>query len=279
MKILNIWDRNFFKEHSHRTSHEKNETLLHRPLLQHTYRCTNALASFLLCQQYTLRSPSNCTHSQPFHSAVSEQHDTLAPPVFFPLVTSSHLWNFLSSPLRSAISLFFDKICRNISDSLLLGQDSPVGFPNKTNKQQINKTQLEDKPGPENAHACSSASVKNLNQFVTCISRLSMFLQQGNRGICQRIPCSVREQHNVLQHFRGPDSNQTWPLLAVEWIASNHPAGWSQPPRQTRISCKRHWRAQNQHGQELSNSCWFNVLCYSDAFPRRAVLVENRLLQ
>ena len=52
-------------------------------LLIHAYRCTHALASSLLCQQYKLRSPSNSTQAPPvlrlpFHSASPVQHDALA---------------------------------------------------------------------------------------------------------------------------------------------------------------------------------------------------------
>ena len=77
-------------------------------LLIHTYRCTHALASSLLCQQHKLRSPSNSTHS------TTRSQLTLSlcipsaarhPGTISPLFTSTLLWNSLPSPIRSASSL------------------------------------------------------------------------------------------------------------------------------------------------------------------------------
>ena len=79
-------------------------------LLIHTYRCTNALASSLLCQQYKLRSHSNSTHS----TTRDRSQLTLSlcipsaarrPDTISPLFTSTPLWNSLPSPIRSASSL------------------------------------------------------------------------------------------------------------------------------------------------------------------------------
>ena len=76
--------------------------------LIHTYRCTHALASSLLCQKYKLRSPSNSTHS------TTRSQLTLSlcipsaarhPGTISPLFTSTLLWNSLPSPIRSASSL------------------------------------------------------------------------------------------------------------------------------------------------------------------------------
>ena len=107
-------------------------------LLIHTYRCTHALASSLLCQQYKLRSPVLQTAhtappvlSQPFHSASLVQHDALALFLHFSLALffGTLFHHLLDQLLLCTLS---GKICRNISESLLLGQDRPVGFPNKT---------------------------------------------------------------------------------------------------------------------------------------------------
>ena len=74
-------------------------------LLIHTYRCTHALASSLLCQQYKLRSPSNSTHSTTRSQLTlllcipsAARH----PGTISPLFTSTLLWNSLPSPIRSA---------------------------------------------------------------------------------------------------------------------------------------------------------------------------------
>ena len=105
-------------------------------LFIHTYRCTHALASSLLCQQYKLRSPSNSTHS------TNRSQLTLS--LCIPSAARRH-----ALFLHFSLALFFGtlfhhlldqlllctlsgKICRIISESLLLGQDMPVGFPNKT---------------------------------------------------------------------------------------------------------------------------------------------------
>ena len=106
-------------------------------LLIHTYRCTHALASSLLCQQYKLRSPSNSTHSTTRSqltlslSASPVQHDALALFLHFSLALffGTLFHHLLDQLLLCTLS---GKICRNISESLLLGQDRPVGFPNKT---------------------------------------------------------------------------------------------------------------------------------------------------
>ena len=65
-------------------------------LLIHTYRCTHALASSLLCQQYKLRSPSNSTHSTT-RSQLTLSHcipsAARRPGTISPLFTSTLLWN------------------------------------------------------------------------------------------------------------------------------------------------------------------------------------------
>ena len=59
------------------------------------------------------------------------QHDTLAPFLHFSLALffGTLFHHLLDQLLFCTLS---GKICRNISESLLLGQDRPVGFPNKT---------------------------------------------------------------------------------------------------------------------------------------------------
>ena len=106
-------------------------------LLIHTYRCTHALASSLLCQQYKLRSSSNSTHS------TTRSQLTLSlcipsaarhPGTISPLFTSTLLWNSLPSPIRSAsFQARFAEISRKTS--------RPVGFPNKK-KNNNNNTPL-----------------------------------------------------------------------------------------------------------------------------------------
>ena len=77
-------------------------------LLIHTYRCTHALASSLLCQQYKLRSPSNSTHSttrSQLTLSLCIPSAARRPGTISPLFTSTLLWNSLPSPTRSASSL------------------------------------------------------------------------------------------------------------------------------------------------------------------------------
>ena len=77
-------------------------------LLIHTYRCTHALASSLLCQQYKLRSPSNSTHSttrSQLTLSLCIPSAARRPGTISPLFTSTLLWNSLPSPIRSASSL------------------------------------------------------------------------------------------------------------------------------------------------------------------------------
>ena len=106
-------------------------------LLIHTYRCTRALASSLLCQQYKLRSHSNSTHSttrSQLTLSLCIPSAARRPGTISPLFTSTLLWNSLPSPVLDQLLLctLSGKSCRNISESLLLGQDRPVGFTNKT---------------------------------------------------------------------------------------------------------------------------------------------------
>ena len=107
-----------------------------RKLLIHTYRCTHALASSLLCQQYKLRSHSNSTHSTTRSQltlslcipSAARRPGTISPhslALFF----GTLFHHLLDQLLLCALS---GKSCRNISESVLLGQDRPVGFPNKT---------------------------------------------------------------------------------------------------------------------------------------------------
>ena len=72
-------------------------------LLIHTNRCTHALASSLLCQQYKLRSPSNSTHSTTLSLCIpsAARH----PGTISPLFTGTLLWNSFPSHIRSASSL------------------------------------------------------------------------------------------------------------------------------------------------------------------------------
>ena len=77
-------------------------------LLIHTYRCTHALASSLLCQQYKLRSHSNSTHSttrSQLTLSLCIPSAARRPGTISPLFTSTLLWNSLPSPIRSASSL------------------------------------------------------------------------------------------------------------------------------------------------------------------------------
>ena len=77
-------------------------------LLIHTYRCTHALASPLLCQQYKLRSHSNSTHSttrSQLTLSLCIPSAARRPGTISPLFTSTLLWNSLPSPIRSASSL------------------------------------------------------------------------------------------------------------------------------------------------------------------------------
>ena len=77
-------------------------------LLIHTYRCTHALASSLLCQQYKLRSYSNSTHStirSQLTLSLCIPSAARRPGTISPLFTSTLLWNSLPSPIRSASSL------------------------------------------------------------------------------------------------------------------------------------------------------------------------------
>ena len=79
-------------------------------LLIHTYRCTHALASSLLCQQYKLRSHSNSTHSTTrsqltLSLCIPSAARPWRPGTISPLFTSTLLWNSLPSPIRSASSL------------------------------------------------------------------------------------------------------------------------------------------------------------------------------
>ena len=77
-------------------------------LLIHTYRCTHALASSLLCQQYKLRSPSNSIHSttrSQLTLSLCIPSAARRPGTISPLFTSTLLWNSLPSPIRSASSL------------------------------------------------------------------------------------------------------------------------------------------------------------------------------
>ena len=77
-------------------------------LLIHTFRCTHALASSLLCQQYKLRSHSNSTHSttrSQLTLSLCIPSAARRPGTISPLFTSTLLWNSLPSPIRSASSL------------------------------------------------------------------------------------------------------------------------------------------------------------------------------
>ena len=77
-------------------------------LLIHTYRCTHALASSLLCQQYKLGSHSNSTHSttrSQLTLSLCIPSAARRPGTISPLFTSTLLWNSLPSPIRSASSL------------------------------------------------------------------------------------------------------------------------------------------------------------------------------
>ena len=77
-------------------------------LLIHTYRCTHALASSLLCQQYKLRSHSNSTHSttrSQLTLSLCIPSAARRPGTISPLFTNTLLWNSLPSPIRSASSL------------------------------------------------------------------------------------------------------------------------------------------------------------------------------
>ena len=109
-------------------------------LLIHTYWCTHALTNSLFCQQYKLRSPSNSTHNTTRSQLTLSlcippvQHDDLA------LFLHSSLALFFGTLFHHLIDQLLlctlsGKIFTNISESLLFGQDRPVGFPNKTNKQ------------------------------------------------------------------------------------------------------------------------------------------------
>ena len=61
------------------------------------------------------------------------QHDTLAPFHHFSLALFfGTLFHHLLDHDQLLLCTLSGKICRNISESLLLGQDRPVGFPNKT---------------------------------------------------------------------------------------------------------------------------------------------------
>ena len=64
-------------------------------LLIHTYRCTPALASSLLCQQYKLRSPSNSTQHHPFSVNPFTLHPqcSTTPWHYFSTFTITILWN------------------------------------------------------------------------------------------------------------------------------------------------------------------------------------------
>ena len=73
-----------------------------------TYRCTHALASSLLCQQYNLRSHSNSTHSttrSQLTLSLCIPSAARRPGTISPLFTSTLLWNSLPAPIRSASSL------------------------------------------------------------------------------------------------------------------------------------------------------------------------------
>ena len=106
-------------------------------LLIHTYRCTHALASSLLCQQYKLRSHSNSTHSTTRSQltlslcipSAARCHGTISPLFTSTSLELSLFYHLLDQLLLCTLS---GKSCRNISESLLLGQYRPVGFPNKT---------------------------------------------------------------------------------------------------------------------------------------------------
>ena len=77
-------------------------------LVIHTYRCTHALASSLLCQQYKLRSHSNSTNSttrSQLTLSLCIPSAARRPGTICPLFTSTLLWNSLPSPIRSASSL------------------------------------------------------------------------------------------------------------------------------------------------------------------------------
>ena len=77
-------------------------------LLIHTYRCTHALASPLLCQQYKLRSPSNSTHS------TTRSQLTLS------LCIPSAARDALALFLHFSLALFFRTLFHHLLDQLLL---------------------------------------------------------------------------------------------------------------------------------------------------------------
>ena len=101
------------------------------------YTPIDALVSSLLCQKYKLRSPSNSTHSttrSQLTLSLCIPSAARRPGTISPLFTSTLLWNSLPSPTLDQLLLctLSGKICRNISQSLLLGHDRPFGFPKKT---------------------------------------------------------------------------------------------------------------------------------------------------
>ena len=92
-------------------------------LLIHTYRCTHALASSLLCQHYKLRSSSNSTHSttrSQLTLSLCIPSAARRPGTISPLFTSTLLWNSLPSPIRSAPSLHTFMIRQDLQKYLLI---------------------------------------------------------------------------------------------------------------------------------------------------------------
>ena len=103
----------------------------------HTRPCQFFTLSTAFCYPLSPSSAHRTTRSRSTFSLRIPSSGTQRPgtQMISPLFICSLLWNSLPSQLRSVLLIctLLDKICRrgNILDSLLLGQDRPVGFPNK----------------------------------------------------------------------------------------------------------------------------------------------------